>query len=194
MGAMASCVVEVVMQEPDAPIPRFWDGGVVDRDWDQMELTALQPYWLTGQFPLSRLPTVAWNELERGRGGDAVLILLALDPPDTRAGVFPEAYRTDVNGLVLRALREVGVPSMTVDEAWRQVIREEAAIVIGGDALARAESADNLSWIHRETGLELLSVFRDLDYANEDYWDSEAAGGLDEARVRAAEQVLRILM
>ena len=37
----------------------FYDGGVVEREWEKMDLAAIQPYWLTEQFPLSFLPRVA---------------------------------------------------------------------------------------------------------------------------------------
>ena len=126
----------------------FYDGGVVEREWEKMDLAAIQPYWLTEQFPLSFLPRVAETESDQNRGGDAVLMLVALDPPDTRSSAVLDAYRADVNGLVIRALREVGVPEMTTDQAWRQVIRRGSFPTdLHGDESERAQGAENLDWM-----------------------------------------------
>lgn len=80
-------------------------------DWQLMDLAAAQPYYVLGLLPPEVVPSIAYNDLLRGKDGEALLELASLSRPTWR----------DIGTLMDRALVEVGLPKQTTDQAWRAI-------------------------------------------------------------------------
>lgn len=72
-------------------------------NWSSMDLQAAQPFWVLRLLPPEQIPQIAYNDLLKGRGGDAVVQLAIMQRPDS----------TDVSAYFDKAMTELGLPTLS---------------------------------------------------------------------------------
>lgn len=81
-------------------------------NWKDMDLEAAQPYYVLGLLPPEEVPSIAYNDLVRGRDGDALVELVSLCRPTWR----------EIGTLMDRALEEIGVSQQPAERALHAVV------------------------------------------------------------------------
>lgn len=145
-----------------------------------MDLTAAQPYYVLGMLPAEAVPSIAYNNLVRGRDGPSLLELASLSRPTWR----------DIGNLMDRALEEIGVPRQSTDEAWRSIAghildQVEAGVISlkeGGYQLGALASAAD----YPEALLPLHGIddYLDLGLLTDEQWETALAQEMTELRAR----------
>jgi hypothetical protein len=146
-----------------------------------MDVKRLLIAWTLGEIPTKSLPEIAWEMMEIG-----------LESPDLRAlAAFPPAEDTEIAALFIRAFRELGLQSPTVDDALLERARDVAAGITDG-SINPFEGAYRIWLIRRDQGgpdvLEPFGRIVQQDLAEVDaLLHSESPGAADLLRDQRTE-------